>query len=161
MGGIGEYLAEHKHPGANITDLGDAIWWAVVTITTVGYGEYYPFTPLGRVMGILVMFSGIGIVVIIVGIICQRRLQSIESKLKSKTEAGPRLFADETKTTIKDKIEGIEKLTEEDFDILTTMMKSLRRTLLEESKTLTKCSRCSNVYYSKPKFCSNCGLGLT
>jgi hypothetical protein len=51
-------------------------------------------------------------------------------------------------------------LTDEDFDTLIIMIKSLRRTLLEESKILCKCSRCGNVYYSKPKFCSNCGLDL-
>ena len=47
FGGIGVYLAEHEHQGANITRLGDAIWWAVVTITTVGYGDYYPVTTVG------------------------------------------------------------------------------------------------------------------
>ncbi|MDP9287452.1 MAG: hypothetical protein M3P08_04560 [Thermoproteota archaeon] len=35
FGGIGVYLVEHKHQGADITKLGDALWWAVVTITTV------------------------------------------------------------------------------------------------------------------------------
>jgi hypothetical protein len=35
LGGIGVYLAEHKLQGAKITTLGDALWWAVVTITTV------------------------------------------------------------------------------------------------------------------------------
>ena len=54
--------------------------------------------------------------------------------------------------SIKGKIDGIKKLTEEDFDMLIIMMKSLRRTLLEESKNLYKCSRCGNVYHSKPKF---------
>ena len=91
----------------------------------------------------------------------QRRLERVESRIKSKTKVQPRLLGDETKTDIKDKIEGIEKLTEEDFDTLIIMIKSLRRTLLEESKILCKCSRCGNVYYSKPKFCSNCGLDLT
>jgi rubrerythrin len=81
--------------------------------------------------------------------------------LKSKTEVRPRLFGDETKTDIIDKIKGIENLTEEDFDTLLPTMKSLRRTLLEESKNSYKCSRCGNVYYDKPKFCSNCGLDLT
>jgi voltage-gated potassium channel len=38
LGGIGVYLAEYKQQGATITKLGDALWWAVVTITTVGYG---------------------------------------------------------------------------------------------------------------------------
>ena len=79
LGGIGVYLAEHKHQGANITTLGDAFWWAVVTITTVGYGEYFPLTLAGRLIGVAVMFSGIGIVVIIVGIISQKRIKGLES----------------------------------------------------------------------------------
>ena len=98
FGGIGVYLAEHKHPGANITNLGDAFWWAIVTITTVGYGEYFPLTLVGRVIAVLVMLSGIGIAVIIVTIFSQRRIKSIESRLKPKTEVQPRLFGDETKT---------------------------------------------------------------
>ena len=161
FGGIGVYLVEHKHQGANITRLGDALWWAVVTITTVGYGDYYPVTAVGRVLAIFMMFSGIGIVVLLVGTLSQRRLQRVESRLKSKTEVQPRLLGDETKTAIKNKIEGIEKLTEEDFDALIIMMKSLRRTLLEESKILFNCSRCGHGYYSKPRFCSDCGLDLT
>ena len=88
------------------------------------------------------MLSGIGIAVTIVTIFSQRRLKSIESKLKPKTEVQSRLLADETKTSIKGKIDGIEKLTEEDFDMLITTMKSLRRTLLEETKNLYKCPRC-------------------
>jgi voltage-gated potassium channel Kch len=46
----------------NITTGGDALWWAFVTITTVGYGDYYPVTELGRITGIFVMFSGVGII---------------------------------------------------------------------------------------------------
>ena len=71
------------------------------------------------------------------------------------------LLVDETKTAIKSKIEVIEKLTDEDFDILVVMLKSLRRTLLEESKISSNCSGCGIAYHNKPKFCSNCGLDLT
>ena len=104
------------------------------------------------------MFSGIGIAVTLVTVIAQGRVQHMQQKLKSKTEGKGRVLTDETKTTIKDKIEGIEKLSEEDFNGLVIMMKSLRHTLLEESKNVYKCLRCSNDYYSKPKYCSNCGL---
>jgi voltage-gated potassium channel Kch len=54
------YLAEYKHQDANITNLDDAFWWAIVTITTVGYGKFFPLTFVGRAIGVLVMFSGIG-----------------------------------------------------------------------------------------------------
>jgi len=49
-------------PAANITTGGDALWWAVVTLTTVGYGDYYPVTTLGRITGTFVMFAGVGVI---------------------------------------------------------------------------------------------------
>jgi len=53
---------ESKDPNANIVTGGDALWWGIVTITTVGYGDYYPVTGLGRCTGVVVMFAGVGII---------------------------------------------------------------------------------------------------
>ena len=53
---------ESKSPDASITTGGDAVWWTVVTITTVGYGDYYPVTTGGRTTAVFVMFSGVGII---------------------------------------------------------------------------------------------------
>ena len=160
LGAIAEYLAEYNYPGANITNLGDALWWSATTMTTVGYGDYTPITPLGRIVAVIVMFAGIGIVVTLVGIISQDRVQRMQERLKPKAKGKARVLANETKATIKDKVEAIEKLTEEDFNGLVIMMKSLRHTLLEESKNVYKCPRCGNDYYSKSKYCSNCGLAF-
>jgi hypothetical protein len=55
------------------------------------------------------MFAGIGIAVTLVTIISQNRVQSMEARLKSKTEEKTKVLADETKATIKDKIEGIRE----------------------------------------------------
>ena len=53
---------ESRSADANITTGGDALWWAFVTITTVGYGDQYPVTTLGRAVGVFVMFAGVGII---------------------------------------------------------------------------------------------------
>jgi hypothetical protein len=50
---------ESRSPDANITTGGDALWWSAVTITTVGYGDYFPVTTLGRFAGLLVMLAGV------------------------------------------------------------------------------------------------------
>ncbi len=48
-------------PGATIRTAGDALWWSVVTITTVGYGDTFPLTPEGRALGVMLMVSGVGL----------------------------------------------------------------------------------------------------
>jgi voltage-gated potassium channel len=53
---------ESRSEDANIRTGGDAIWWGLVTITTVGYGDFYPVTTLGRLTGVFVMFAGTGII---------------------------------------------------------------------------------------------------
>lgn len=52
---------ESRAPDANILTGGDAFWWAFVTVTTVGYGDQYPVTALGRSMAMLLMVVGVGI----------------------------------------------------------------------------------------------------
>ena len=53
---------ESADPDANIKTGGDALWWGLVTITTVGYGDRYPITMLGRTTGLFVMLAGVGII---------------------------------------------------------------------------------------------------
>jgi voltage-gated potassium channel len=63
VAGVVVLNAELKDPAAaNIVDAGDAIWWVMVTLTTVGYGDQYPVTPVGRIAGIFVMFSGVALI---------------------------------------------------------------------------------------------------
>ncbi len=52
---------EQNAPGANITTGGDALWWAFVSITTVGYGDKFPITPGGRLSAFFVLAAGVGL----------------------------------------------------------------------------------------------------
>ncbi len=54
--------AEQGAANANIKTYHEAVWWAFVTITTVGYGDYYPVTNVGQSMAIILMFFGLGII---------------------------------------------------------------------------------------------------
>lgn len=49
------------HESSNIKNATDALWWAFVTITTVGYGDYYPVTTLGRIVAAILMTAGVGL----------------------------------------------------------------------------------------------------
>ena len=61
-GALAELQAERGAPSSHIADFGDAIWWAITTITTVGYGDMYPVTTTGRFIAILMMIGGISLV---------------------------------------------------------------------------------------------------
>ncbi|MFF1571894.1 potassium channel family protein [Leifsonia sp. NPDC058292] len=56
------YSVERDAPHGNIRSFGDAVWWACVTMATVGYGDYYPVTVPGRMLAVLLMLGGIAIV---------------------------------------------------------------------------------------------------
>ncbi|TAH33832.1 ion transporter [Candidatus Saccharibacteria bacterium] len=67
---------EGTDPVANIHTASDAIWWVYVTITTVGYGDQYPVTNLGRGIGMLVMLAGVGLFGVLTGFLANKFVPS-------------------------------------------------------------------------------------
>ncbi|WP_082592416.1 potassium channel family protein [Phycicoccus sp. Soil803] len=62
LGAVAVLDVEQDAKGANITTIGDALWWASTTVTTVGYGDRYPVTTTGRVIAVALMIVGIALV---------------------------------------------------------------------------------------------------
>ena len=58
---IGVLYAERDAQGSNIETASDALWWGYVTITTVGYGDAFPVTTKGRIVGVLLLTIGVGL----------------------------------------------------------------------------------------------------
>jgi voltage-gated potassium channel len=58
-GAVIVYLFERHAPGSNIHTLRDALWWSVVTVTTVGYGDFYPVTTWGRITACFILGTGL------------------------------------------------------------------------------------------------------
>lgn len=61
VGSLVELDLERGAPHATITSFGDALWWAIATVTSVGYGDLFPVTPAGRAAATLLMVAGVGL----------------------------------------------------------------------------------------------------
>jgi voltage-gated potassium channel len=71
----------------------DGVWWAVVTATTVGYGDLYPTDVEGRIIGIVVMLLGIGFIAVRTGTVASRFVQT-DTSSDEMLEALRRIDAD-------------------------------------------------------------------
>jgi voltage-gated potassium channel Kch len=61
--------AESKAEGSSIHSIGDAIWYSVITLTTVGYGDLSPVTPAGKALGVILALCSLGVFTALVGVL--------------------------------------------------------------------------------------------
>lgn len=61
-GGTAVWFVERGRPGSTMGSWGDAVWWSLTTMTTVGYGDHVPATTTGRFIGAGVMVAGVAII---------------------------------------------------------------------------------------------------
>ncbi len=83
VGALAALDAEREQDGANITTFGDALWWAITTVTTVGYGDRYPITVTGRFVAAGLMLSGIALL----GVVTASLASWLLSKIREVEEA--------------------------------------------------------------------------
>jgi voltage-gated potassium channel len=69
------YIVEHDHQPGTFSSIPAAMWWAAITLTTVGYGDVYPVSPLGKFFAILLAFFGIGLFALPASILASGFLQ--------------------------------------------------------------------------------------
>jgi voltage-gated potassium channel len=72
--------AERSAPGATITTFGDALWWAFVTITTVGYGDFSPITTTGRLIAGALMLGGVALLGIVTATLASWIVERVAAK---------------------------------------------------------------------------------
>lgn len=71
---------ESSHPGSSIADLSSAFWYEVVTITTVGYGDFYPISTGGKVIGYIYVFASLGVLGFLFSTISNKVYSIMEEK---------------------------------------------------------------------------------
>ena len=72
--------AERSRPDANISSFGDATWWAITTMTTVGYGDHYPVTTSGRLIGVALMLGGIALLGVVTASLASWLVEAVEAE---------------------------------------------------------------------------------
>jgi voltage-gated potassium channel len=87
VGALAVLDVEQYAPGAKIVTFGDALWWAITTITTVGYGDLYPVTPLGRMVAAALMMSGIAVLGVVTASIASWLVQRVEDTADAVADA--------------------------------------------------------------------------
>lgn len=76
------YFAEHAAQPELFPNIPASMWWSVITLTSVGYGDVYPVTPLGKLIGGIIAVSGLGLVALPAGIIASGFTEEFERKRK-------------------------------------------------------------------------------
>ena len=80
------YYIEHDAQPEIFKNIGDGFWWSLVAFTTTGYGDIYPITPLGKLLGSLISLIGIAMIAIPTGIISSSFINIIQKREKEKGE---------------------------------------------------------------------------
>lgn len=148
------YVVENKAQPEAFSSIPQAMWWAVVTLTTVGYGDVTPVTNLGRLLGAFITILGVGIAALPAGILASglanelnQRNQRLEQEFREVLQArGLDLLHDQ------DEIERIRKKVglpkEQTHEII---MQLFREKLLEEQEQEKR----------RYRFCPHCGEKLS
>lgn len=107
MAGLAALEAERGGPGS-IQTFGDAIWWAFVTITTVGYGDYVPVTEVGRIVAVALMVGGIALIGVVTATIASWIVERVADENQKKATA-----TEEQVETLREEITELKSMIRE------------------------------------------------
>ncbi|MDZ5253708.1 potassium channel family protein [Clostridium sp. LIBA-8841] len=100
-------------------NIGDAIWWSIETVTTVGYGDIIPKTILGRTIASIVMMVGIGFISMFTSTIATYYI-------KKEKEKGKKTYKDSVLNDVKNKLDHFEKLSKDDIKNIYVVLNALK-----------------------------------
>ncbi len=152
----GIYVVENQAQPEEFSSIPKAMWWAVVTLTTVGYGDVTPVTNMGKFLGAMITILGVGIAALPAGILASGlanelnlRNQKLEQEFREALQArGVDLLHDQREIeNIRLKVGLLKEQTHE------IIMQLVKEKILEDQEQATQ---------HKPKsFCPHCGEKLS
>lgn len=130
FGSIGMLAAEKHAPDANIRTAGDAIWYVIITVSTVGYGDYLPVTTTGRVIGVLIIVTGVGLFAVLTAYLAQNFLGGSPNVVE------PPQPADDGLETVRAELKELrssQQSTSVNYDLRLANVEDLLRQILERT----------------------------
>ncbi len=151
MAAAGVYVVENRAQPEVFSSIPASMWWAVVTLTTVGYGDVTPITSLGRFLGALITILGVGLAALPAGILANGLANELELR-KQKLELKFRLLLQDADIDLiadDEKIDTLRKevglTTEQTQDILLQLIRERKEQKLEQEKyQYCFCPHCGN-----------------
>ena len=143
------YVVESKAQPEVFTSIPASMWWAVVTLTTVGYGDVTPITPLGRFLGAIITILGVGLAALPAGILAtgltyelEQRKQNLEVKFRELLQSSEiDLFNDQEKIESMRKEVGLT--SEQTRNIIFQLLREQREEALkQEREQYAYCPHC-------------------
>jgi voltage-gated potassium channel len=86
LAGMGIYYFEHKAQPEVFRSMFDGLWWAVTTLTTVGYGDSYPITAGGKLFTFIILIIGLGIIAVPTGMVASALARARKEEDEEQTE---------------------------------------------------------------------------
>ncbi len=151
MSAAGIYVVESRAQPNVFSSIPASMWWAVVTLTTVGYGDVTPITPMGRFLGALITILGVGLAALPAGILAnglanelEQRKQQLENKFRELLNSSEIDLAKD-----EDKIETIRRevglSTEQTSDIILQLIRERKEEeLAHEKNKYCYCPHCGH-----------------
>ncbi|SPT53787.1 Voltage-gated potassium channel [Actinomyces bovis] len=103
--------AERHAPHATITSFGDALWWAITTITTVGYGDLSPVTTGGRLVAVLLMIGGVALIGVVTATLASW-IVALVTEENDEQEAATRMQVEELRVEVTRLAKLVETLSQ-------------------------------------------------
>jgi voltage-gated potassium channel len=114
-----EYHFESGIKGANVMTPGDGLWWAITTLTTVGYGDRYPITDAGRIIAVVLMVIGLAFTGVISAVFTSMILRKDEADVLAEAaalEARLTRLLDERIAPVREMLTRLDNRSSEDAD---------------------------------------------
>jgi voltage-gated potassium channel len=136
------YLAEHRAQPEAFGSVPETMWWTVTTLTTVGYGDVVPTTPLGKLLGGFISLIGIGMVAFPSGILAAGFAEQIR---RGRREYRERVDAALAKGAIDEQAAEELEDTREELGLSEAAVSDIELAELKKARTVHRCPHCGET----------------